>query len=260
MNNVINHIGEKLFQSWRSHQAINPISDEYPKLTLHDAYLIQQKVIARRLETTDERIIGKKIGITSQAVMDILDVDQPDFGILTSDMYYENNATVPIEQLIAPKAEGEIGFILKRNLRGPGITAEDVLQATAYVVPCIEIVDSRIRDWKIKITDTVADNASSGLFVIGDGTRLPSEIDLAAVTMTLEKNGKLIDTGIGAAAFGHPANAVAWLANMLGTLDTTLRQGEIILSGSLATMVPVNAGDQLKINLLGLGSARINFA
>ncbi|NHB95691.1 fumarylacetoacetate hydrolase family protein [Photorhabdus stackebrandtii] len=260
MNNVINHLGEKLFQSWRSHQAINPISDEYPKLTLHDAYLIQQKVIARRLETTDERIIGKKIGITSQAVMDILDVDQPDFGILTSDMYYENNATVPIEQLIAPKAEGEIGFILKRNLRGPGITAEDVLQATAYVVPCIEIVDSRIRDWKIKITDTVADNASSGLFVIGNGTRLPSEIDLAAVTMTLEKNGKLIDTGIGAAAFGHPANAVAWLANRLGTLDTTLRQGEIILSGSLATMVPVNAGDQLKINLLGLGSARINFA
>ncbi|ETS30852.1 2-oxopent-4-enoate hydratase [Photorhabdus temperata] len=260
MNNVINHLGEKLFQSWRSHQAINPISDEYPKLTLHDAYLIQQKVIARRLETTDERIIGKKIGITSQAVMDILDVDQPDFGILTSDMYYENNATVPIEQLIAPKAEGEIGFILKHNLRGPGITAEDVLQATAYVVPCIEIVDSRIRDWKIKITDTVADNASSGLFVIGNGTRLPSEIDLAAVTMTLEKNGKLIDTGIGAAAFGHPANAVAWLANRLGTLDTTLRQGEIILSGSLATMVPVNAGDQLKINLLGLGSARINFA
>ncbi|WP_445493546.1 fumarylacetoacetate hydrolase family protein [Photorhabdus sp. SF281] len=259
MNNVINHFGEKLFQSWQSHQAINPISDEYPKLTLHDAYLIQQKVIARRLETTDERIVGKKIGITSQTVMDILNVDQPDFGILTSDMYYENNATVPIEQLIAPKAEGEIGFILKRNLRGPGITAEDVLQATAYVVPCIEIVDSRIRDWKIKITDTVADNASSGLFVIGDGTCLPSEIDLATVTMTLEKNGKLIDTGTGAAALGHPANAVAWLANMLGTLNMTLHQGEIILSGSLATMIPVNAGDQLKINLPGLGSAGINF-
>lgn len=259
MNNVINYLGEKLFQSWRNNQAITPISDEYPKLTLHDAYLIQQKVISHRLETTNERIVGKKIGITSQAVMDILDVDQPDFGILTSDMYYENNATVPIEQLIAPKAEGEIGFILKRNLRGPGITAEDVLQATDYVVPCIEIVDSRIRDWKIKITDTVADNASSGLFVIGNGTRLPSEIDLAAITMTLKKNGKLIDTGIGAAVLGHPANAVAWLANMLGMLDTTLRQGEIILSGSLATMVSVNAGDQLKINLLGLGSAGINF-
>ncbi|MER2370653.1 fumarylacetoacetate hydrolase family protein [Photorhabdus laumondii] len=260
MNNVITHLSKKLFQSWQSHQAIDPISDEYPELTLHDAYLIQQKVIAYRLEATGERIVGKKIGITSQAVMDILDVDQPDFGILTSDMHYKNNATVPIEQLIAPKAEGEIGFILKHNLCGPGITAGDVLRATDYVVPCIEIVDSRIRDWKIKITDTVADNASSGLFVIGNGTRLPSEIDLAAVTITLEKNGKLVDTGIGAAALGHPANAVAWLANMLGTLNMALLRGEIILSGSLTTMVPVNTGDQLKINLLGVGSAKVSFA
>ncbi|KOY63154.1 fumarylacetoacetate hydrolase family protein [Photorhabdus heterorhabditis] len=259
MSNVINHLSETLFQSWRNNQAITPISDNYPELTLHDAYLIQQKFIVRRLETTGERIIGKKIGITSQTVMDLLGVDQPDFGILTSDMYCANNSTVSIKQLIAPKAEGEIGFILKRNLRGPGITIADVLQATDYVVPCIEIVDSRIRDWKIKITDTVADNASSGLFIIGNGTRLPSEIDLAAITMTLEKNGKLIDTGIGAAALGHPANAVAWLANMLGTLDMSLLRGEIILSGSLATMVPINEGDRLKINLLGLGSAGVNF-
>ncbi|WP_036771127.1 fumarylacetoacetate hydrolase family protein [Photorhabdus australis] len=259
MNNVINHLSEKLFQSWRNNQAIAPISDNYPELTLHDAYLIQQKFIAHRLETTGERIVGKKIGITSQTIMDLLGVDQPDFGILTSDMYYENNSAVSVKQLIAPKAEGEIGFILKHNLRGPGITVSDVLQATDYVVPCIEIVDSRIRDWKIKITDTIADNASSGLFVIGDGSRLPSEIDLAAVTMTLEKNGKLIDTGIGAAALGHPANAVAWLANILGTLDMTLLRGEIILSGSLATMVPIDAGDQLKINLPGLGSAGVNF-
>ncbi|MCY1511323.1 2-hydroxyhexa-2,4-dienoate hydratase [compost metagenome] len=149
--------------------------------------------------------------------------------------------------------------MLKDDLRGPGITVADVLRATAYVMPCFEIVDSRIRDWKIRIQDTVADNASAGAFVLGEQSVDPRDVDLACVGMTLEKNGEVVATGAGAAALGHPANAVAWLANTLGQLGIGLNKGEVILSGSLAAMVPVQAGDQLRISLGGIGSASVQF-
>ncbi|MCY1537010.1 2-hydroxyhexa-2,4-dienoate hydratase [compost metagenome] len=134
-----------------------------------------------------------------------------------------------------------------------------MLAATECVMPCFEIVDSRIRDWKIRIQDTVADNASSGVFVLGDAAVDPRQLDLGTVGMTLEKNGEIVATGAGAAALGHPANAVAWLANTLGRLGIGLKRGEVILSGSLAAMVPVAAGDQLRISLGGIGSAGVRF-
>jgi 2-oxopent-4-enoate/cis-2-oxohex-4-enoate hydratase len=204
-------------------------------------------------------VIGKKIGVTSEAVMNMLDVRQPDFGHLTSAMVFADGAAIDVSQLIAPKAEGEIAFVLKHDLAGPGVTNADVLRATEAVLPCFEIVDSRIRDWKIRIQDTVADNASSGVFVLGDQAVDPRELDLALVGMTLEKNGEIAATGAGAAALGHPANAVAWLANTLGRLGMTLNAGEVILSGSLAAMVPVTAGDSLRISLGGIGSASVRF-
>ncbi|NKF20754.1 2-oxopent-4-enoate hydratase [Solimonas marina] len=252
-------LGERLYQALRERKAIAPLTAEYPELTIADAYRIQQCMIDRRLAATGERIVGKKIGVTSQVVMDMLGVDQPDFGVLTSGMVYNDGAQIAAGELIAPKAEGEIAFLLKRDLCGPGIGCADVLAATELVMPCFEIVDSRIADWKIKIQDTVADNASSGVFVIGDAAVDPRRLDLTLTGMTLEKNGQLIGTGAGAAALGHPANAVAWLANMLGTLGVTLRAGEIVLSGSLAAMVPVAAGDQLRIGLSGIGSASVSF-
>jgi 2-oxopent-4-enoate/cis-2-oxohex-4-enoate hydratase len=204
-------------------------------------------------------MVGKKIGVTSKVVMDMLDVRQPDFGHLLSGMVYPDGAAIAAETLIAPKAEGEIAFVLKEDLQGPGVTNADVLRATACVLPCFEIVDSRIRDWKISIQDTVADNASSGVFVLGDAAVDPRDIDLGTVGMTLEKNGEVVATGAGAAALGHPANAVAWLANTLGRLGIGLKKGEVILSGSLAAMVPVRAGDHLRISLGGIGSAGVRF-
>ena len=173
-----------------------------------------------------------------------------------------DGATVPIAAsgLIQPRAEGEIAFVLKKDLRGPGVTEEQVLDATDYVSPCFEIVDSRIRDWKIKIQDTVADNASCGVFVLGDRVVDPRGLDLVTCGMVLEKNGDVIGTGAGAAALGSPVNAVAWLANTLGRLGIPLKAGEVILSGALAAMAPVGPGDNFRVSIGGIGACSVRFA
>ena len=257
-NELHDTLGDELYAALRDRRVVDPLSGRHPDLTIEDAYAIQQRMLSHRL-AAGERVIGKKIGVTSQAVMDMLGVFQPDFGWLTDGMVYNEGEAVPAASLIQPKAEGEIAFVLKKTLKGPGVTAADVLAATEGVMACFEIVDSRIRDWKIRIQDTVADNASSGVFVLGDAAADPRKIDLALVGMTLEKNGDVVATGAGAAALGHPLNAVAWLANTLGELGMSLRAGEVILSGSLAAMVPVQAGDNLRISLGGIGSAGVRF-
>jgi 2-oxopent-4-enoate/cis-2-oxohex-4-enoate hydratase len=256
---TIERYGDELYRALRHAEPVAPLTVREPGITIDDAYRIQLRMIERRIVLDGERVIGKKIGVTSEAVMNMLDVRQPDFGHLTSAMVFADGAAIDVSQLIAPKAEGEIAFVLKHDLAGPGVTNADVLRATEVVLPCFEIVDSRIRDWKIRIQDTVADNASSGVFVLGDQAVDPRELDLALVGMTLEKNGEIAATGAGAAALGHPANAVAWLANTLGRLGMTLNAGEVILSGSLAAMVPVTAGDSLRISLGGIGSASVRF-
>lgn len=251
-------IGSSLHQALTSRVPIAPLTDRWPDMTIDDAYNIQVAMVQHRI-ALGERVVGKKVGVTSKVVMDMLGVHQPDFGHLLSGMVFSDGAAIPADSLVAPKAEGEIAFVLKEDLAGPGVTIADVLRATSHVIPCFEIVDSRIRDWKIRIEDTVADNASSGVFVLGDGGVDPRGLDLSTVGMTLEKNGEIVATGAGAAALGHPANAVAWLANTLGRLGMRLKAGEVILSGSLAAMVPVKAGDQLRISLGGIGSAGVRF-
>ncbi len=192
--------------------------------------------------------------------MNMLGVFQPDFGYLLNGMIYNDGEIIPANTLIQPKAEGEIAFLLKRDLKGPGITVADVLAATEGVMTCFEIVDSRIRDWKIKIQDTVADNASCGVFVLGESLVNPTKVDLNTCGMVLEKNGEIVATGSGAAALGAPANAVAWLANTLGRLDIPLKAGEVILSGSLASLIPVTSGDSLKVTIGGIGSCSVRFS
>ena len=251
-------LGDELYAALRDRQAVEPLSARHPEVSIADAYAIQQRMLARRL-AAGERVVGKKIGVTSQAVMDMLGVFQPDFGWLTDGMVYNEGQAIPADTLIQPKAEGEIAFVLKKTLRGPGVTAADVLAATEGVMACFEIVDSRIRDWKIKIQDTVADNASCGVFVLGDRLVDPRDVDLATCGMVLEKNGEIVATGAGAAALGHPANAVAWLANTLGAHGIALEAGEVVLSGSLAAMVPVKAGDSLRVTIGGIGGCSVRF-
>ena len=259
MNDIlISSLGDELYAAVKDCRVLDPLTSRYADLTIEDAYRIQQRLNARRLEA-GERVIGKKIGVTSQVVMNMLGVYQPDFGMLTDVMLYEEGDSIPAASLIQPKAEGEIAFVLKHDLQGPGVTAEDVLAATGGVMACFEIVDSRIRDWKIRIEDTVADNASCGVFVLGQRVVDPREVDLVGCAMKLEKNGEVVTTGSGAAALGNPLEAVAWLANTLGQLNESLKAGEVVLSGSLAAMVPVAAGDNLNVSIDGIGSCSVRF-
>lgn len=255
---LIEQLGDELYQALTQRQMLEPLTNRHPDITIEDAYAIQQKMLARRL-AAGEKVVGKKIGVTSQAVMNMLGVFQPDFGWLTDGMVFNEGESVPANTLIQPKAEGEIAFLLKKTLQGPGVTAADVLAATEGVMACFEIVDSRIRDWKIKIQDTVADNASCGVLVLGDRLVDVRDVDLATCGMVLEKNGEIVATGAGAAALGHPANAVAWLANTLGHLGIALEAGEVVLSGSLGIMVPVQAGDNLRVTIGGIGGCSVRF-
>lgn len=252
-------LARELYQAWKTTAPIAPLTERHPELTIEQAYQIQLQLLQMRIRTHGERIIGKKIGVTSRAVMDLFKVDQPDFGMLTNTMVHESGGAVAAGRLVAPKVEGEIAFLLKDDLQGPNVTATDVLRATELVLPCIEIVDSRIRDWKIRIQDTVADNASSALFVLGGEAKPPQALDLALLGMTMELNGDIVTTGAGAATLGHPASAVAWLANTLGRFGIELKAGEIILSGSLGAMVPAKAGDNVRVEIGDLGAASVRF-
>lgn len=256
---AIEKYGEELYHALRTRATVTPLTERETDITIKDAYDISRHLLARR-QQDGERLIGKKIGVTSQTVQRMMNVHQPDFGFLTDAMISATGAPMEISsRLIAPRAEGEIAFILKRDLNGPGITNADVIRSTEYVMPCFEIVDSRIRDWKIKIQDTIADNASSGLFVLGDHALSPRKIDLTTCGMVVERNGEIISTGAGAAALGSPVNCVTWLANTLGAFGIPLKAGEVILSGSLVPLQPVEAGDYMNLTVGGLGTASVRF-
>jgi 2-oxopent-4-enoate/cis-2-oxohex-4-enoate hydratase len=254
----IEHYGKELYQALVNRAAVDPLTDREPEITIEDAYQIQQQMIQHRLNA-GETIVGKKIGVTSKAVMEMLKVDQPDFGQMTSGMVFNEGEPITADTLIAPRGEAEVAFILSRDLQGPGVTAADVLRATDFVVPCFEIVDSRIKDWRIKIQDTVADNASCGVLTLGGVRKSPRQLDLALAGMVLEKNGEVVSTSAGAAVQGSPANAVAWLANTLGRLGIGLNAGEVILSGSQSPLVDVAAGDNLVCSVGGLGGTSVRF-
>ena len=260
MENLHDQLGDELYRALRHRQVIEPLSKRHPELTVDDAYRISLRFLAQR-ECDGERIIGKKIGVTSKAVQDMLGVFQPDFGFLTDTMLVKDGGTVSLydAKLIQPRAEGEIAFMLQRDLVGPNVTREQVLDATAWVAPCFEIVDSRIRDWKIAIQDTVADNASCGVFVVGAQRTDPRAIDLAEAQMHMWRNREPCGSGTGAAVQGHPAEAVAWLANTLGARGIAFRAGELILSGALSPLVPVAAGDRFTMQIEGLGGCMVSF-
>ncbi|MCL4673361.1 MAG: fumarylacetoacetate hydrolase family protein, partial [Sphingomonadaceae bacterium] len=234
--------GEQLYRALRERRTLAPLIERDPSLTIDDAYAISLDFLARRL-ADGERVVGKKIGVTSKAVQDMLGVHQPDFGFLTDWMNVDDEIDVESRRLIAPRAEAEIAFILRDSLAGPGVTAEQVIAATEAIAPCFEVVDSRIRDWKIGIVDTVADNASCGVFVLGEARADPRGHDLPSLRVTVTKNGQPLSEGLGAAVQGDPAQAVAWLANTLGQYGVTLDAGDVILSGSLVPLEPAVAGD-----------------
>ena len=253
-------LGRELHDCLRRQRTVVPLRERHPELDIDDAYAISLEFLRLRL-ADGERIVGKKIGVTSKAVQDMFGVHQPDFGFLTDRMTVAEGGTVPIAgHLIQPRAEAEIGFILRDRLEGPGITPEQVLAATECVVPCFEIVDSRIDGWNIKIVDTVADNASCGVYVLGDARVDPRGLDLAALEVRVKKNGEFLSRGYGSAVQGSPLVAVAWLANTLGARGVALESGEVILSGSLVPLETARPGDEFTLELDQVGTASVRFA
>jgi 2-keto-4-pentenoate hydratase len=205
------------------------------------------------------RIVGRKIGLTSAAVQRQLGVDQPDFGVLFADMLISDGGILAPSRLLQPKAEGEIAFVLGRDLTTDSPSRIDLLQAIAYALPAIEVVDSRFLDWKITIADTIADNASSAYFVLGSEPRSLTDLDLATCGMALSIDGAIVSVGAGAACMAHPLNAVEWLARTLARRGEPLRAGDVVMSGALGPMVPLVAGTSVRVAIGGLGSAEFHY-
>jgi 2-keto-4-pentenoate hydratase len=248
---------EKLFVSEQNRKAISPLTEQDPSLTIDDAYAIQL-VNVERVVKMGLVISGKKIGLTSEGIQKQMGVNEPDYGHLFAAMDCKDGK-VPIDQLIAAKIEGEIAFVLKADLSGGKVSREDVIAATDYVVAAFEIVDSRVADWKIKLVDTVSDNASSGRYVLGSKKLRLSEVDLPSVSMKLYKNGTLAGEGTGAAVLGDPCVSVAWLANRLWSYGVTLKAGEVILSGAFSAAPPAVKGDSFTAEFFTLGKVEAQF-
>jgi 2-keto-4-pentenoate hydratase len=237
---------------------VPPLTATHPGLTVDDAYAVQLRQVEIRTKA-GAGIIGFKVGLTSAVMRQQLGVDQPDYGHLFTDMLHAADAPITTSGYLQPRAEPEIALVLARPLRGPGLSVADVLAATAYAVPAIEIIDSRIAEWRIGLVDTIADNASSGGLVLG-GTLTPvAGLDLSLVGCVLRHNGRIAHTGAGAAVLGSPLQAAAWLANTLGARGVELAAGHVILTGSVTAAVPVTAGDSLTATFDRLGSVTALF-
>ena len=249
---------DELFAAERDRQQIPAFSGR-ATLTAEDAYGIQLANVKKR-QAGGEKIAGMKVGLTAKAIQKMLGVDQPDFGHLFASMRVEDGGEIAASDLIQPRAEAEIGIILKSPLRGPGLTDLDVLAATEALVPTLEIVDSRIENWKIQFVDTVADNGSSARFVVGKKHTSPLGIDTRTLGTVFTVNDELIGTGAGAAVLGaNPYRAVAWLANTLAASGLELQAGDVIMPGALCAMVPVSRGDVARADFGVLGSVSVRF-
>jgi len=237
---------------------IGRISESHGIAGLEAAYAVAAVNTQARLDA-GARIVGRKAGLTSKAVQAQLGVDQPDFGVLFDDMEFLNGQDVPTARLLQPKIEAEIAFVIGRDLVAPKPSWSEFLQSLAYALPALEIVDSAITDWKITLVDTVADNASCGLYVLGDQPQPIGQTALGSVGMQMTCNGQVVSVGSGAACLGHPLRAAYWLAQTMAQIGQPLRAGEVLLSGALGPMVPVKAGDvvQADLGILGTVSCRM---
>jgi len=251
-------LAQRLRNAHESRVAIDPIRDQLPAGDLDAAYAVQQANTDHWIQQ-GRRLVGRKIGLTSKAVQAQLGVDQPDYGMLFADMSVCDGEEVPLSTLIQPKVEAEIAFVMERDLTQPLATMAELISSVAYAVPAIEIVDSRIANWKISIVDTIADNASSGLFVLGNRPVKLGDFDARLCGMVMERNGDQVSIGAGAACLGHPLNAALWLARKMAERGNPLRAGDVVLSGALGPMVAVQGEEILEARIAGLGSVRAVF-
>jgi 2-keto-4-pentenoate hydratase len=251
-------VAELLRVAEESRVAVPPIVQTHPDIDVVDAYEIQLRNIRRRVGA-GARIVGHKVGLSSLAMQQMMGVSESDYGHLLDDMVLTEDQPVSASRYLLPRVEVEVGFVLGDDLPGEGCTVEDVIRATEYVVPAIELIDSRIADWKIGLFDTIADNASSAGLVLGRERRKADELDLTAIDATLTRNGEQVATGRSDAVLGNPAIAVAWLAQKVASFGVRLEAGHIILPGSCTRAYDVKAGDSVVAAFKGLGTVSVSF-
>ncbi|BAU28279.1 2-oxo-3-hexenedioate decarboxylase [Aneurinibacillus soli] len=237
-------------------QEIDRLTEQYPNLTMEEAYDIQQRLIARKQEQ-GQRVLGRKLGLTSRAKQQMMGVHEPTYGTLVDYMLINEGEPVCYSELIHPKAEPEIAFYLKEDLEGPAVTGAQVLAATEYVFPALEIIDSRYRDFKFTLVDVIADNSSSARYVLGGKPSRVTDLDLSLMGMVFYKNGEIVDTAAGAAVLGHPATAVAWLVRKLHERGEKLCKGDVVLSGALTGAIDFRPGDIVQAHFEKLGSVTL---
>jgi 2-keto-4-pentenoate hydratase len=248
----------RLLAAYETRKAIAPLTATYEDMTLDDAYAVQLAQVAEHT-SAGRTVKGHKVGLTSLAMQELLGVDEPDYGHLFDDFFHAEQEPIPMTPFLQPRIEPEIGFVLKAPLQGPDVTVEHAIAAIDYVVPSLEIVDSRIKDWKIGLLDTIADNASSGAVVLGATHTDVHAVDLALSECVFTRNGEVVGGGAGAAVLGSPVNALVWLANTLSARGVALEAGHVILPGAVCAMVPVEPGDTFTATFSGLGSVTAIF-
>ena len=258
MSELVNKVAARLRSAETTRETIAPVRGEIALDDMTTAYAVQQANVTARL-AAGERLVGRKIGLTSLAVQKQLGVEQPDFGALFANMAYGDAEPIPLSRLIQPKVEAEIALVLEHDLTHDKHTFVDILRASAYALAAIEVVDSRIAKWDIRFVDTVADNASSARFVLGSRPVPLSSLDLTACTMTLVRGDEVLSRGNGAACLGNPLNAAVWLADRMVQLVTPLRAGDVVLTGALGPMVTVTQPGTFEAQIDGLGSVRATF-
>jgi 2-oxo-hept-3-ene-1,7-dioate hydratase len=262
---TIGDLAGRLHEAERTKTPMRQLSLQHPDMTVDDAYAVQRAWVDRKLGE-GRRLIGHKVGLTSKVMQQSLGIDEPDHGALLDDMRFDSGGEVPFDRFIKPRVEIELAFVLAGDLRGPGVTAGDVLAATAYVTPAMEILDARVQMTDPEtghtrtIVDTISDNAADAGIVLGDIQVKVDEIDLRWVPGLLLQNGAIVESGVSAAVLDHPANAVAWLANRLGPLGVTLEAGQVVLAGSFIRAVSVERGDELRADYGTVGSITCRFA
>lgn len=250
-------LADELVRAQTERRPVAPLTERWPDLSVADAYAIQRLNARRRLDA-GVRLVGHKIGLTSKAMQEMLGVDQPDYGHLFDEMTLSSGDIVARDELIAPRVEPEIAFVLGDRVEGPGVTAAQVMGATKAVLPALEVIDSRIADWRIALVDTVADNASCGRMVLGSDRAAADEHDLAEVAVRLMADGEIVQKGKGSAVLGHPAEAVAWLANALADYEVALTPGDVVLPGSCTAAVEMKAGSTYSADFGALGGVEVS--
>ena len=255
----IDKAASALLDAYASRVPLAPLSATYPGLSVDDAYAVQQAQVVS-WTAAGAVVKGHKVGLTSAAMQAQLGVDQPDFGVLLDSMFLPEGITAPVSRFLRPRAEPEIAFVLGRRLAGPGVTVAEALAAVDFVLPALEIIDSRIADWNITLPDTVADNASSGAVVLGSRPVKPTDLDLSLTGCLLYRGGVIAGAGAGGAVLGSPVNALVWLANTLGGRGVALEAGHVILPGSVCAAVPFGPGDTMAAAFDRIGTVSVTFS